>query len=41
MTRGLSKVDSEKLIVRAQFNSVLEKIKNEEIRNDILKEIDK
>ena len=41
MTRGLSKVDSEKLIVRAQFNSVLEIIKNEEIRNDILKEIDK
>lgn len=41
MTRGLSKADSERLIVRAQFNSVLEKIENEEIRNEILKEIDK
>ena len=41
MTRGLSKADSERLIVRTQFNSVLEKIENEEIRNNILKEIDK
>ncbi len=41
MTRGLSKADSERLIVKAQFNSVLEKIENEEIRNEILKEIDK
>ena len=41
MTRGLSKADSERLIVRAQFNSVLEKIENEEIRNEILKKIDK
>ena len=36
MTRGLSKADSERLIVRAQFNSVIEKIENEEIRNEIL-----
>ena len=39
MTRGLSKADSEKLIVRAQFNSVIEKIDNEVIRNDILEVI--
>ena len=39
MTRGLSKDDSEKLIVRAQFNSVIEKIDNEEIRNDLLEVI--
>ena len=40
MTRGLSKEDSEKLIVRAQFNSVLEKIENEEVRNEISSKID-
>lgn len=41
MTRGLSKADSERLIVRAQFNSVLDKIENEEIKNDILKVINR
>ena len=41
MTRGLSKEDAEKLIVRAQFNNILEKIKNEEVKTEILKEIDK
>ena len=40
MTRGLSKEDSEKLIVRAQFNSVLEKIEDENIKKDILNKID-
>ena len=41
MTRGLSKEDAEKLIVRAQFNNILEKIKNEEVKTEILEEIDK
>lgn len=41
MTRGLSKADSERLIVRAQFNSVIEKIENEEIRNNILEVINR
>ena len=41
MTRGLSKEDAEKLIVRAQFNNSLEKIENEEIKKEILEKIDK
>ena len=40
MTRGLSKADSERLIVRAQFNSVIEKIEKEEVRNEISGKID-
>lgn len=41
MTRGLSKKDAQRLIVRAQFNSALEKIENEEVKNEIFAEIDK
>lgn len=40
MTRGLSRTDSERLIVRAQFNSVLKKIKNEDVKSEILSKID-
>ena len=40
MTRGLSKADSERLIVRAQFNSVIEMIENEEVKSKLLKKID-
>ena len=41
MTRGFSKNDAERLIVRAQFNGVLEKIKNNDIRKELLREIEK
>ena len=40
MTRGLSKQEAEKLIIRAGFNEIVENIKNEEIRKEILKKID-
>ena len=40
MTRGLSKQEAEKLIIRAGFNEIIENIKNEEIRKEILKKID-
>lgn len=40
MTRGLSKADSERLIVRAQFNSVIEMIENEDAKSKLLKKID-
>ena len=38
---GLSLKDAMKLIVRARFNKIIEEIKNEEIKNEILEEIDK
>lgn len=41
MSRGLSYIDSTKLIVKAKFNNVLETIENEELREEIIKEIDK
>ena len=40
MTRGLSKQEAEILIVRAGFNEIIETIKNEEIKKEILNEID-
>ena len=41
MSRGFSLKDAMKLIVRARFNKIMEEIKNEEIKNEILEEIDK
>ena len=40
MTRGISKSDAMKLMVRANFNSIIEAIKNQKIKEDIVKEID-
>ena len=41
MTRGIKKSDAQKLIVKAKFNSVLEKIKKDELKNEVLYEINK
>ena len=41
MTRGISKEDAQKLIVKAKFNSVLENIEKAELKNEILYEINK
>lgn len=41
MSRGFSKTNAMKLIVRAKFNKILEKIEDEELKNEILNEIDK
>ena len=41
MSRGLSLLESTKLIVKAKFNCVLEKIENEELKLQILEEIDR
>ena len=41
MSRGFSLKDAMKLIVRARFNKIIEEIENEEIKNEILEEIDK
>ena len=41
MTRGISKSQAQKLIVKAKFNSVLQNIKQEELKNEILYEINK
>ena len=41
MSRGFSKKEAEKLLVRAKFNKVLENIKDEDLKNQILNEIDK
>ena len=40
MTRGLSKQEAEKLIIRAGFNEIIENIENEEIKKEIIEEID-
>ncbi len=41
MSRGFSEKEAMKLLVRARFNKILEKIKYEEIKNEILYEIDR
>ncbi len=41
MSRGFSEKEAMKLMVRARFNKILEKIKNEEMRELVLKEMDK
>ena len=35
MSRGISKKESMKLLVKAKFNKIIEKIKNEKIKNEI------
>ena len=41
MSRGLSYKESIKLIVRAKFNKLLEKIEDENTKDEIISEIDK
>lgn len=41
MSRGIEKKDAIKLIVKAKFNNILEKISDEELRNEIINEIDR
>lgn len=41
MSRGFDEKSAMKLMVRAKFNKILESIKNEELRNEIIFEIDK
>ena len=41
MSRGFKLKEAMKLIVRANFNNIIETIKNDEIKNRILYEIDK
>ncbi len=40
MSRGFELKEAMKLMVRAKFNKILKNIKNEELRNKILNEID-
>ena len=41
MSRGFELKEAMKLMVRAKFNRILEKVKNEELKEEILEEIDK
>lgn len=41
MSRGFELKEAMKLMVRARFNQILEKIENDELRKEILQEIDK
>jgi Fe-S cluster assembly scaffold protein SufB len=41
MSRGLSRKEATKLIVFANFNSLLNKESNEELRNEIIELIEK
>ena len=41
MSRGFSLKESQKLMVRAKFNKILENIKDEELKTQIVQEIDK
>ncbi len=41
MSRGISYKDAVKLIVRAKFNKILERISNEELKQEVLDEIDR
>ena len=40
-TRGFDEKSAMKLLVRAKFNKIIEDIKNEELRQVVLEEIDK
>ena len=40
MSRGFELKEAQKLLVRANFNKILENIKNEDLKNIVLKEID-
>lgn len=41
MTRGISKKEAQKLIVKAKFNEVLDRIDNEDLKQELIEEIDK
>ena len=41
MSRGIEKKDAAKLLVKARFNKILEGITNEELKNEIIYEIDR
>lgn len=41
MSRGINDNDAKKIIVKAKFNSIIEEIKNEDIRKLIIKEVDR
>ncbi len=41
MSRGLTQKEASKLIVRAKFNKIIETIPNEDLKCQIIKEIDK
>jgi len=41
MSRGISYEEARKLIVKAKFNSIIEKLNNEKIKQEIIKEIDR
>ena len=41
MTRGISYKEAVKLIVKSKFNKIIERISDEELKNEILSEIDK
>lgn len=41
MARGISKQEAQKLIVKAKFNSVLEKIHDEELKKELIEEVDR
>ena len=41
MSRGFDKKEAMKLIVRAKFNSIISKIQAENLKKEILDEIDK
>ena len=40
MTRGLTKQEAQKVIIRAGFNEIIENIKNEDIKKEILVKLD-
>lgn len=41
MSRGFNYKEAMKLMVRANFNKIIDKIQNEELKEEIIKEIDK
>ncbi len=41
MSRGLSYTEAIKLIVKARFNKIIDEIKDENAKNEVLDEIDK
>ena len=41
MSRGFTQKEAQKLLVKAKFNKIIEKIKNQDLKEEILKEIDK
>ena len=40
MSRGFSKKEAEKLIIRANFNELIEGLQNEQIKEDIIHQIE-